>query len=130
MGPQNAERARRSGRRIGNNLDVQFAGARAVEFRIENGLPAAAQKAASLDPDSLARADERGLDVRIRIAFGMLVVTRWGDQSVQYSFDIARDIRVVAFVDEDAGGRVRDVKGANSIAAAGVAHRLLNFGGN
>ena len=51
--------------RIGNELYVQLAGARAVEFGEENHLPAAESEPALLDEYRFGRADECRLDVRV-----------------------------------------------------------------
>src|ERR1700732_3496310 len=115
---------------IGNDLNVQFARARPVEFGVKDGLPAAEQKAALFDPYALGRADERGLDVRIGISLSMQVASRLWDQSIERSFDVARDMGIVPFVDEHTSGRVRDVEMAHSIGAPGIARGLLNFEGD
>src|SRR3984893_3710881 len=114
---------------IGNNLDMQFARARPVEFGVKNGLPAAEQKAALFAPYALGRADEQGLDVRIGIPLCMLVVSRLWYQSIERSFDVARHMGIVPFVDEHTSGRVRDVKMAHSIGAPGIDDGRLNFDG-
>ena len=50
---------------VGDKLDVEFAGAGAVEFSEEDGLPATESEAALLDKYRFGGADQRGFDMRI-----------------------------------------------------------------
>src|SRR5689334_4947185 len=59
---------------VGDDFDAEAAGARAVEFGEENSLPAAELELAAGDEDCGGSADERGLDVRIGVAFGVAVI--------------------------------------------------------
>ena len=114
----------------GTILTRRFARARAVEFGEEDHLPAAQREAAVLDPDGFGEPDERRLDVRIGIAFGVAIVAVVRDQPVEGRFHIARDVGIVAFVDHHAGRRVRNVEMAHAVHAAGIAHELFDFVGD
>jgi hypothetical protein len=49
------------------------------------------------------------------------------DEAVENGFDIASDGRVVAFIDENTGGGMRNVNMAYTAGAARLADGLVNF---
>src|SRR5690348_15684311 len=118
------------GWRVGDDFDAEFAGARAIEFGEEYGLPAAEREAVIFDPDGFGGADDCGFYVRIGVAFGMFVVAAPRDEAVERGFDITRDGRIVSFVDENASGGVRHVQMADAVKAAGFADDGVDFGGD
>src|SRR6185437_14779711 len=118
------------GRGVGDDFDAEFAGAGAVEFGEEYGLPAAEREAAIFDPDGFGGADDCGFYVRIGVAFGMLVVAAARDEAVERGFDITRYRGIVAFVNENASGGVRHVQMTDAVKAAGFADDGFNFGGD
>jgi hypothetical protein len=112
---------------IWDDLNVKLAGTRAVEFSEKDGLPATQGKAAFLDEDGFGGADEGGLDVRIGIAFGVFILAGARDEPVESGFDVAGHGGIIAFVDEDACGGVRDVEIADAICYAGIADDPFDF---
>jgi len=109
---------------------MKFAGAGAVEFGEEDDLPAAESEPALLDEYCFGGADERGLDVRVGIAFCVLEEGAIGDEAIEGAFHVAGDIRVVAFIDDHACSGVRHIQVANAGLDSGIAHEALDFGGN
>jgi hypothetical protein len=115
---------------LGDDSHAQFARARAIEFGEEDGLPAPKGKLAAFDPNSFGRAYERGLDVRIGITLGVLVGAGVRYEAVEGSLNVARDGRVIAFIDEYARSRMRNIEKADPLIAAGITQGLLDFGGD
>src|SRR2546422_11491321 len=62
-------------RSVRNDFHAELPPARAVELAKENALPAAQAEPAILDENRLRDTRECGLDVRIRVSFGVAV--RW-----------------------------------------------------
>jgi hypothetical protein len=106
---------------------VEFAGAGTVEFGEEDDLPATQSEAALLDKYRFGRADERGLDVRVGIAFCVLEEGAIGDEAIEGAFHVVGDIRVVAFIDDHASGGVRHVQMANAGFDSGIANEAFDF---
>src|SRR5579862_7929573 len=94
------------GGEVGDDFDAELAGSWAIEFSEEYGLPAAEDEAAVFDPNGLGGTDERGFDVRVGIAFGVLVIAVVRDQAIECCFDVTRDGGIIAFVDDYARGSV------------------------
>src|SRR6202021_3955746 len=92
---------------MGEGFETKFAGSGAVEFGEEDDLPAAESEPAFLDEYCFGRAYERGLAVRVGIAFCVLEEGAIGDEAIEGAFHVAGDIRAVAFIDDHAcgGGR-------------------------
>ena len=100
---------------------MDFARARAIEFREEDALPAAKSELRFFDENELRDAGENGFDVRVGVAFSMAIGSRGWDEAIESAFGVGGDIGVGMFVDKDAGGSVRDVEetGAGSNAKCG-----------
>jgi len=113
--------------RVSDDLDLQFARAGTVEFREKDGLPPAKRETAMLDIDRFRRADERGLDVRIGISFGMGIAGAMWDEAVENGFDISSDGGVITFIDEDTGGGMRNINMTYTAGAARFADSLLDL---
>lgn len=123
-------RLRGGGGGVGDDFDAEFAGARAIEFSEEDGLPASEDEASIFDPDGFGGADKRGFDVRVGVAFGMFVIAVVRDEAIKSRFDVARDGGIVAFIDEHARGGVRNIQVANAAGASGFADERFNLGGH
>ena len=115
---------------IGDDLDAELSCAWAIEFGEEDLLPAAEREAAALNPYGCGGANQRGLDVGIGVAFGVLEMGAVWNEAVKSTFHIAGNVGVVALVDQDAGRGVRDVEVAHAGLAGGGADETFNFGGD
>jgi len=106
---------------VGDDFDAEAAGAGAVEFAEEDALPAAEFEFAFGDEDGGGSAHERGLDVGVGVAFGVAVGCGvFWNEAREGGLDIGSDVWVGAFVDDDAGGGVRDVEVADAGVHGGV----------
>ena len=117
-------------RRIRDNLDVELAMARAVELGEEYDLPPAEREAAALDKNGLRSCGQREFEVRVGVTLGVLEFQAGRNNSVECCFHVARDIGIVALVDQYSGCRVRHVEVADPISYAGVCDELLHARGN
>lgn len=115
---------------VGNDFDVEFASARTIEFREEYGLPAPEDEPPIFDPDGFGGADKHSFDVRIGVAFGMLVIAVVRDQTVERRFDVADNGGIIAFVDEHAGSCVRDIQMAKAVSASGFSEERFDLRGD
>ena len=115
---------------VGDDFDAEEAGAGAVEFAEEDALPAAELEFAFGDEDGGGGAHERGLDVGVGVAFGVLIAGVLGNQAREGGFHIGGDVGVGVFVDDDAGGGVRDVKVADAGVHGGVVHEFGDGSGD
>ena len=98
--------------RIGNRFSRRSsARTRAVKFSEKDGLPPAEGEFPLLDPNRFRGTDQSCFNVRIRIPFLVLVTARVRDQAVESYFDIARDVGVIAFVDQGASSPCEERKG-------------------
>ena len=70
-----------AGGEVGDDFDAQFASARSIELGEEYGLPAAEDEAAVFDPNGFGGAYEGGFDVRVGVAFGVLVIAVMRDEA-------------------------------------------------
>jgi hypothetical protein len=52
------------------------------------------------------------------------------NEAVECNLHIPRDIRIIAFIDENGSGGVRHVKMAYAVLASGVVHELFDFAGD
>jgi hypothetical protein len=111
-----------------DEFDAEFAGAGAVEFGEEDDLPATKSEAALLDEYRFGGADERRLDVRVGVPFCVLEEGTIRDEAIERAFHVPRDIGIVAFIYDDAGGGVRDVEMAKAGLDAGIANEAFDFG--
>ena len=82
------------------------------------------------DEDGGGSAHERGLDVGVGVAFGVLIFAGFGDEAREGGFDIGGDVGVGVFVNEDAGGGVRDVEVADAGVDGGILHQFGDGGGD
>src|ERR1700733_2544498 len=101
--------------RIGNNLDAEFAMARAIELGEEYDLPAAECEATVLNENRLRSCGQGEFKVRVRVALGVLEFQAGWNDSVERCFHVTRDVWIVALVDQDTCCRVRDVDVADAI---------------
>lgn len=115
---------------VGDDFHVQLAMAGAVEFGEEYFLPAAEREAPPFDEHRFGGADERGLDMRIGISFGVAELRAIGYEAVESAFHVMGDIGIIALVDKDAGGGVRNVEMADAGRAAGFANKFFDFRGD
>ena len=91
-----------------HNLHQIGARARPVEFAELDALPGAEDQFAAVDQQRDAVADQRGFDVAVAVAFGVLVIGfLLGDQRFQFFQQVVFDVGIGVFVDGDGGGRVR-----------------------
>ena len=114
---------------IGDDFDEDGALAGAVEFAEENSLPSTQGEFAVFDEYDLARAAKDGLQVGVCVALGVLVRTFVGNQAIEDSFDVAGDVGVGVFVDDDSGGGVWNIDVADAAFHIGFAESLFDFGG-
>ena len=115
---------------VGDDFYAEEAGAGAVEFAEEDALPAAELELAFGDEDGGGSAHERGFDVGVGVAFGVSEIAALGNQAGKGGFEIGGDVGVGVFVDDDAGGGVRDVEMADAGVDAGVVHEFGDGGGD
>src|SRR5438067_2955310 len=102
----------------------------AVELAEEDSLPATEQQLAVGEGDGDARADERGLDVRVGVLLAVAeahAVLR--DERAQGVEHVARNVRVGVLVDRQARGRVAHVEVADAFARAGLAQASAHLVG-
>jgi hypothetical protein len=100
--------------RIGDDLDAQLPRPGAVKLSEEDTLPLAERGPTVFNPDRFGRADERGLDMRIRIPFRVPKQGAIGNQPVERAFHISRHVRVIALIDQNARRRVRNIEVAHA----------------
>src|SRR5216684_3537672 len=104
--------------------------ARAVEFTKKNSLPGAESEFAVFDEDGLARSGEDGFHVRVRVAFGVAIPALMRDQAIEDLFDVAGDVGIGVFVDDDSGGGVRNIDVADAVFHIRFADSLFDFAGD
>src|SRR5215468_3450274 len=97
-----------------NHANVQLPLARAVEFAEEDALPTSKSQLSCFDEYKLAAAHENRFDVRVGVAFGVLVAIPCRDQSVERGLDVSSNQGIGVFVHGDAGRRVRNVQIADA----------------
>ena len=100
--------------RVWDDLDAELAGAWAIEFAEEDGLPAAQGQTAVGNLDGLRHTHQRGFDMRIGVPLKVFVTGVFGNQLVKRRFDVAGNVGVSIFVYGDARGGVRYVKVAQA----------------
>ena len=76
------------------------------------------------------RAGECRLDVRVGISFCVLEERAIGDEAIEGSFHVPRNVGIVAFIYDYACGSVRHVQVANAGIDCGVADEAFYFGGD
>ena len=80
--------------------------------------------------NDLTRTHKHGLYVGVRVALAVPVRPRRWNQSVQCAFNIARDVRVRAFIDGDRRRGMRHVQIANAVTHAGRRDNFLHLCGH
>ncbi len=102
----------------------------AVEFTKKNPLPGAESEVAVFDEDGLARSGEDGFHVRVRVAFAVAIRALVRDQAIEDPFDVAGDVGIGMFVDDDSGGGVRNIDVADAAFHIRFADSLFDFAGD
>ena len=115
---------------FGDNFYLQMSITRTVEFAKEDTLPATQPQLAVFHKYRLARANQHGLHVRVRISFGMPVRPFKRNQAIKRAFKIAGHVGIRALVDHDCRGGVRHVHIANAAGHPRLRNRLLNLHGD
>lgn len=109
---------------------MEFAPPGTIKFAKKDALPAPEREFSVFDEDSFGRADKRGLDVRIGIAFGMAVIIVARHELVEGDLDVAGHIRVIVLVNDYSRRGVRNVKVANAFAHPGAAQFVRDSPGD
>ena len=109
---------------VRDDFDAQAAGARTVEFAEEDSLPGAEFELASANKNGGGTADERRLDVRVGVAFGVAVAGILRNHARKRGLNIGGDVRIGVLIDEHAGGGVRNVHVADARLHAGILHHF------
>jgi len=81
-------------------------------------LPGAEAQSAAGDRDAGGMTAEGGFDVGDGV-FSVVAVVGGGDHAGEGRGDVCGDLGVLAFLDEHAGGAVRDVDAGDAVARAG-----------
>src|ERR1700751_5297572 len=89
----------RLSRSILHDFYIHAALARSVKLTQKDALPASQRQPAILDENDLARTDQRGLRMRIRIAFAVPVRSRLRHEAIENAFQIRGYIRIGVLVD-------------------------------
>jgi hypothetical protein len=113
--------------RVSLDFEIEMAVTRAIEFGVEDALPAAQHQFAIFDEDELAHSRENGLNVRVGIPFGMFVAGIHRDKPVECAFGVGGNIRISMFVDQDTCRCVRYVQKAYPRFYSGGVHQARNF---
>ena len=115
---------------VGDDSQAHFARSRTIKFCKKNRLPAAEREPPVFNPYSLGRTNERRLDVRIGIPFGVLVIAAMRNQPVKRRSDIASHAGIIALIDQYTGRGVRNKQVTDSLSAAEFTNRGFNLGGD
>ena len=73
---------------VGKDLHVDFAVTGAVELSKEDTLPAAEEESAFFNKDKLRSTGEHGLDVGVRVAFGVAIKAGGRHETVEGAFRV------------------------------------------
>ncbi len=108
-------------------LNPHAAFSRAVVFAKEHGLPATELQLAVFDGQSLTASGQRGFDVRVRVAFGVMIRVPTRHQTFERTQNIARHVGIESFLNRNTSRRMRRVNQTQAAFDAALRDEILDL---